>query len=362
MEEKVAEAVVEAQSQEDTTILLLTKLAFERTMQALSLHTDKAETEKENILKCLADFLGIKLGDIKYDDSFAGESVLLHHDVALEAYKAVLRILILKEESITLERCRLLMRFVCNIGISLEDAYSILDETMKESDTDRLARNTSVMQDHRGLDRKDDTMIQRKRNVERLMQLSKREEEKNSHMASGFVSSIIKWTTEKLSSLIPAQMAGCSTSEPCTHVSEDFEMLQKTMLSIQKVLENTEEKDMQSFSEKLHIKELSGAAHDAEDVLEEYEYEVLRAKVIARRQVGSGRKRKFEEVAKKSVRSGPRSHHTCIQYFFLGFEICSNLKKCPVFVGRLVLCLAVCTLLLQSGIMDLLFIVFEVGK
>ncbi|OAY79611.1 hypothetical protein ACMD2_24897 [Ananas comosus] len=181
MEEKVAEAVVEAQSQivdwclpcrpvssfqEDTTILLLTKLAFERTMQALSLHTDKAETEKENILKCLADFLGIKLGDIKYDDSFAGESVLLHHDVALEAYKAVLRILILKEESITLERCRLLMRFVCNIGISLEDAYSILDETMKESDTDRLARNTSVMQDHRGLDRKDDTMIQRKRNVE----------------------------------------------------------------------------------------------------------------------------------------------------------------------------------------------------
>nr|CAD1840653.1 unnamed protein product [Ananas comosus var. bracteatus] len=175
MEEKVAEAVVEAQSQEDTTILLLTKLAFERTMQALSLHTDKAETvclnfhdylREGNILKCLADFLGIKLGDIKYDDSFAGESVLLHHDVALEAYKAVLRILILKEESITLERCRLLMRFVCNIGISLEDAYSILDETMKESDTDRLARNTSVMQDHRGLDRKDDTMIQRKRNVE----------------------------------------------------------------------------------------------------------------------------------------------------------------------------------------------------
>ncbi|OAY79610.1 putative disease resistance RPP13-like protein 1, partial [Ananas comosus] len=135
----------------------------------------------------------------------------------------------------------------------------------------------------------------------RLMQLSKREEEKNSHMASGFVSSIIKWTAEKLSSLIPAQMAGCSTSEPCTHVSEDFEMLQKTMLSIQKVLENTEEKDMQSFSEKLHIKELSGAAHDAEDVLEEYEYEVLRAKVIARRQVGSGRKRKFEEVCETST-------------------------------------------------------------
>ncbi|OAY76765.1 Disease resistance protein RGA2 [Ananas comosus] len=120
-------------------------------------------------------------------------------------------------------------------------------------------------------------------------------------MAAGFVSSIIKWTAEKFSSLIPAQTAGCSTFEPCTRASEDFEMLQKTMLSIQEVLENTEEKDMQSFSEKLRLKELSGAARDAEDVLEEYEYEVLRAKVIARRQAGSGRKRKFEEVCETST-------------------------------------------------------------
>nr|CAD1840971.1 unnamed protein product [Ananas comosus var. bracteatus] len=120
-------------------------------------------------------------------------------------------------------------------------------------------------------------------------------------MAAGFVSSIIKWTAEKFSSLIPAQTAGCSTSEPCTRASEDFEMLQKTMLSIQEVLENTEEKDVQSFSEKLRLKELSGAARDAEDVLEEYEYEVLRAKVIARRQAGSGRKRKFEEVCETST-------------------------------------------------------------
>nr|CAD1840970.1 unnamed protein product [Ananas comosus var. bracteatus] len=120
-------------------------------------------------------------------------------------------------------------------------------------------------------------------------------------MAAGFVSSIIKWTAEKFSSLIPAQTAGCSTPEPCTRASEDFEMLQKTMLSIQEVLENTEEKDMQSFSEKLRLEELSGAARDAEDVLEEYEYEVLRAKVIARRQAGSGRKRKFEEVCETST-------------------------------------------------------------
>ncbi|OAY73432.1 putative disease resistance protein [Ananas comosus] len=133
------------------------------------------------------------------------------------------------------------------------------------------------------------------------MQLSKREEEKNSHMAAGFVSSIIRWTAEKFSSLIPAQTAGCSTPEPCTRASEDFEMLQKTMLSMKEVLENTEEKDMQSFSEKLRLEELSGAARDAEDVLEEYEYEVLRAKVIARRQVGSGRKRKFEEVCETST-------------------------------------------------------------
>ncbi|OAY67548.1 putative disease resistance protein RGA1, partial [Ananas comosus] len=123
-------------------------------------------------------------------------------------------------------------------------------------------------------------------------------------MAAGFVSSIIKWTAEKFSSLTPAQgTAGCSTFEPHARAIEDFEMLQKTMQSIQDALDNTDEKDVRSFSEKLRLKELSGAARDAEDVFEEYEYEVLRAKAEARsqRHVGIGRKRKLEEVCETST-------------------------------------------------------------
>nr|CAD1840973.1 unnamed protein product [Ananas comosus var. bracteatus] len=123
-------------------------------------------------------------------------------------------------------------------------------------------------------------------------------------MAAGFVSSIIKWTAEKFSSLAPAQStAGCSTFEPHARAIEDFEMLQKTMQSIQDALDNTDEKDVRSFSEKLRLKELSGAARDAEDVFEEYEYEVLRAKAEARsrRQVGIGQKRKLEEVCETST-------------------------------------------------------------
>nr|CAD1840972.1 unnamed protein product [Ananas comosus var. bracteatus] len=123
-------------------------------------------------------------------------------------------------------------------------------------------------------------------------------------MAAGFVSSIIKWTAEKFSSLTPAQStAGCSTFEPHARAIENFEMLQKTMQSIQDALDNTDEKDVRSFSEKLRLKELSGAARDAEDVFEEYEYEVLRAKAKARsrRQVDIGRKRKLEEVCETST-------------------------------------------------------------
>ncbi|KAJ3705084.1 hypothetical protein LUZ61_008789 [Rhynchospora tenuis] len=121
---------------------------------------------------------------------------------------------------------------------------------------------------------------------------------------AGVIASGIKWTAEKLSSLLPSAASASSSSStsppsesPNVAAHEDLKKLERTMKRIQAVLMDTDERDAKDHAEKLRLKELKEVAYDAEDVVGEYEYDVLHAKVLARNRMlsldgGSGQKRK----------------------------------------------------------------------
>ncbi|KAJ4801611.1 Disease resistance protein RGA2 [Rhynchospora pubera] len=121
---------------------------------------------------------------------------------------------------------------------------------------------------------------------------------------AGVIASGIKWTAEKLSSLLPSAASAASSSStsapsesPNVAAHEDLKKLERTMKRIQAVLMEANERDARDHAEKLRLKELKEVAYDAEDVVGEYEYDVLHAKVLARNRMlgldgGSGQKRK----------------------------------------------------------------------
>ncbi|CAN6381289.1 unnamed protein product [Urochloa humidicola] len=100
-------------------------------------------------------------------------------------------------------------------------------------------------------------------------------------MASLFASMAVKRALDKLSSLLPATM----TSKPSasTAVSQGIDDLRKLgpiMSMIHAMLHEAEQHwSLREESAKLRLKELKNLAYDAEDVIEEYEYEVNRCRV-----------------------------------------------------------------------------------
>ncbi|KAL5204577.1 hypothetical protein ABZP36_009448 [Zizania latifolia] len=102
-------------------------------------------------------------------------------------------------------------------------------------------------------------------------------------MAALFASAAVKCALDKLSSLLPATppspTAAASNSQ---RELEDIRMLERTMRRIQATLEDAEQHwNIREESAKLRLQELKDLAYDAEDVVEEYEYEVNRFKVEA---------------------------------------------------------------------------------
>ncbi|KAJ1699942.1 hypothetical protein LUZ63_008454 [Rhynchospora breviuscula] len=99
-------------------------------------------------------------------------------------------------------------------------------------------------------------------------------------MAVRFAGGLIQWTVDKLSALLPRKAA-----DSCTELSnsslEDLERLERTMKRIQSTLLDAPKGSMLDRSEKHRLEELREAAYDAEDLVEEYEYEVLHAKMQA---------------------------------------------------------------------------------
>ncbi|KAG2565995.1 putative disease resistance RPP13-like protein 1 isoform X1 [Panicum virgatum] len=97
-------------------------------------------------------------------------------------------------------------------------------------------------------------------------------------MAALFASMAVKRALDNLSSLLPAAMT--STPSATAVVSqgiEDLRMLEPIMSTIHATLDEAEQHwSLHEESEKLRLKELKDLAYDAEDVVEEYEYEVNR--------------------------------------------------------------------------------------
>ncbi|KAG8089854.1 hypothetical protein GUJ93_ZPchr0011g27549 [Zizania palustris] len=127
-------------------------------------------------------------------------------------------------------------------------------------------------------------------------------------MAGLFASAAVKWALHKLSSLLPATptsaTAAASSGQSELEV-EDIRMLERTMRRIHATLEDAEQHwNIREESAKLRLQELKDLAYDAEDVVEEYEYQVNRCKVEAFERVafvrggadGGSSKRKRLEV------------------------------------------------------------------
>ncbi|XP_052137350.1 putative disease resistance RPP13-like protein 1 [Oryza glaberrima] len=106
-------------------------------------------------------------------------------------------------------------------------------------------------------------------------------------MAALFASLAVRKALDTLSSLLPASLAASSSSSAANRARqeqdlEDMRMLERTMRRIHATLHDAEQHwDIHEESTKLRLKELKELAYDAEDVVEEYEYEVNRCKVEA---------------------------------------------------------------------------------
>ncbi|CAN6371940.1 unnamed protein product, partial [Urochloa humidicola] len=102
-------------------------------------------------------------------------------------------------------------------------------------------------------------------------------------MAALFASMAVKRALDNLSSLLPATIT--STPPATIAVSQgiqDLQMLEPIMSTIYATLLDAEQYwNLHEETAKLRLKELKDLAYDAEDVIEEYEYEVNRCRVEA---------------------------------------------------------------------------------
>ncbi|KAG8089853.1 hypothetical protein GUJ93_ZPchr0011g28479 [Zizania palustris] len=139
----------------------------------------------------------------------------------------------------------------------------------------------------------------------------------NQEMAELFASVAVKWALDKLSSLLPATLTS-PTAAAASNSQGELEvirMLERTMHRIHATLHDMEQHwNIREEFTKLRFQELKDLAYDAEDVVEEYEYEVNRFKVEAFERLatvhggaaGGSSKRKRLEVHEKhySIEAG----------------------------------------------------------
>ncbi|XP_039128953.1 putative disease resistance protein RGA3 [Dioscorea cayenensis subsp. rotundata] len=125
-------------------------------------------------------------------------------------------------------------------------------------------------------------------------------------MAGAIVFSIMRWMISHENTALPfkkpslTQDVTKSDQKEPSSFQEDMTKLKKTLLKIQAVLTDAEEREIKEESVKLWLRELKDVAYDAEDVVHEYEYELLRARVSP-----TG-KRKRGEMSSKSITCNDR--------------------------------------------------------
>lgn len=94
-------------------------------------------------------------------------------------------------------------------------------------------------------------------------------------MAGGFLLSIISLAVDKLRALESPPSSASADPPPRANIEQEMRKLKKTLRRIQAKLAVSEEHDSSSSEQvKLWLSELKDTAYEAQDVVEEYEYEV----------------------------------------------------------------------------------------
>ncbi|KAG6495910.1 hypothetical protein ZIOFF_043741 [Zingiber officinale] len=121
--------------------------------------------------------------------------------------------------------------------------------------------------------------------------------------------STITMVLDKMHSLASSSTSS-SSSSPHNAIEQEMSKLTETMRRIQAKLDDSEEENhAKSHSEKLWLSELKDVAYDAEDVVEEYEYETLRSKQLHENSSGTHEdelankateiRKRFDEITKE---------------------------------------------------------------
>ncbi|KAL0929108.1 hypothetical protein M5K25_001050 [Dendrobium thyrsiflorum] len=92
-----------------------------------------------------------------------------------------------------------------------------------------------------------------------------------------------RWAKSGLSTLLDGSSSSSSSVEPTRgNALDDFQRIMRMLPRIEAVLEDAEEREIQDRSVKLWLSELRLLAYDIDDVIDEYEYDVLAAQMKAR--------------------------------------------------------------------------------
>ncbi|XP_078158812.1 putative disease resistance RPP13-like protein 1 [Carex rostrata] len=134
-------------------------------------------------------------------------------------------------------------------------------------------------------------------------------------MASGLFSSIQSLSTKLLQAI-----RGTTSTSPVTDqqksAREDLEKLSQILARIQAIQQDAEEREIHEKSVRLWLAELRGVGYQAEDVLDEFYYEVLRSIVesgdaaIEAYHRDGGTKRKLSEMYASSSHASYSLTHT----------------------------------------------------
>ncbi|KAH7677478.1 P-loop containing nucleoside triphosphate hydrolase protein [Dioscorea alata] len=120
-------------------------------------------------------------------------------------------------------------------------------------------------------------------------------------MATVILSSITNLTEKLATPLRRYLTASPSSLQPPSIVEADLVELKKTLRKIEAVVGDAEKREVKDESVKLWLKELRDVAFDAEDLLDEFEYELLRIGVEAKAHKRKTHKRKQDDVTSPIV-------------------------------------------------------------
>jgi Rx N-terminal domain len=116
----------------------------------------------------------------------------------------------------------------------------------------------------------------------------------------GAISKLLSLGAKLLPAVKASAQAPSSSSSPGDQnhrIEAELKKLMGMLKHIKATLYDAEQREIRDMAVKLWLKELQGVAYDAEDVLEEYHYEVLRAQVEATEaSLPDSRKRKLIHV------------------------------------------------------------------